>query len=272
MVDDFSVQPALPPPPATRRHAVAPAAVRDPAPHLVPDATAIHPWRCYITAIRRYKWFVLGVTLVGTGLGALSTRWLRPLLHVYAARANIWIDATSDPKERGPAPTQGPIRSGQLLGAAGWVDLLRSDVVLDDVVRQRRLYLLPASPAADSGLAGFGIGTVVDAGAYRMVVDKAGRGFTLFDNGSGEAVQHGVVGDSVGAARGFVWVPPAAVFTPGRTVAFSILSPHDAAVALGGKLQVDVDPDGNFMSIQLRGADQLQVAAIVNAVAERFVS
>src|SRR5205807_9837888 len=88
----------------------------------------------------------------------------------------------------------------------------------------------------------------------------------------GEAVQHGVVGDSVGAARGFVWVPPAAVFTPGRTVAFSILSPHDAAVALGGKLQVDVDPDGNFMSIQLRGADQLQVAAIVNAVAERFVS
>src|SRR2546430_130715 len=101
---------------------------------------------------------------------------------------------------------------------------------------------------------------------------SAARGFTLFDDGSGNAVQHGVVGDSVGPARGFVWVPAAALFTPGRTVAFSILSPHDAAVGLSGKLQVDVDPDGNFMSIQLRGADQQEVAEIVNAVAERFVA
>ena len=271
MVDDFPLQPALPPA-AARRRPLPPPALRDPVPHLGPDTTATDPWQRYLTAVRRYKWFVLGVTLVGTGLGAVSTRWLRPLLHVYAARANIWIDATTDPHERGPAPTQGPIRSGQLLGAAGWVDLLRSDVVLDDVVRQRQLYLVPASAAADSALEGFGIDSVVDAGAYRFVVDKAGRGFALFDAGSGEAVQHGAVGDSVGRSRGFVWVPPAAVFTPGRTVPFVILSPHDAAVALSGRLQVDVDPDGNFMSIGLRGADQRQIATIVNAVAERFVA
>jgi len=272
MADDFPVQPALPPSPAPRRRAALPPAVRDHGPLGASDVGATDPWRRYVTAVRRYKWFVLTVTLVGTGLGAVSTRLLQPRLHIYAARANIWIDATSDPQERGPAPTQGPIRSGQLLGAAGWVNLLRSDVVLDDVVRERRLYLTPASPAADSGLAGFGIATRVEAGDYRFVVDKAGRGFTLFDEGSGVAVQHGVVGDSVGAARGFVWVPPAAVFTSGRTVKFSIRSPHDAAVALGGKLQVDVDPDGNFMSIQLRGVDQREVAAIVNAVADRFVA
>ena len=272
MVDDFPVQPALPPPAVTRRRVSHPPAVRDAGPPGVPDAGATDPWRRYLTAVRRYKWFVLTVTLVGTGLGAVATRWLQPLLHIYVARANIWIDATADPQEHGPAQTQGPIRSGQLLGAAGWVDLLRSDVVLDDVVRERRLYLTPASPAADSGLAGFGIGTRVDPGAYRFVVDAAGRGFTLVDEGSGDAVQHGAVGDSVGPARGFVWVPAAALFTPGRTLEFSILPPHDAAVALGGKLQVDVDPDGNFMSIQLRGADRVAVAAIVNAVAERFVA
>src|SRR2546423_978257 len=265
MVDDFPLQPALPPA-AARRRPVAPPTVRDAVPHWTPEAAAPDPWRRYLTAVRRYKWFVLGVTLVGTGLGALSTRWLRPLLHVYAARANIWIDATTDPQERGPAPTQGPIRSGQLLGAAGWVDLLRSDVVLDDVVRQRQLYLIPASPAADSALDGFGIDSVVDAGAYRFVVDKAGRGFALFDAGSGEAVQHGAVGDSVGRSRGFVWVPPAAVFTPGRTVQFVILSPHDAAVALSGRLQGGVDPDGHFMSIRVRGADQRQIAATVDAL------
>jgi len=270
MVDDFPLQPAVPPA-ATRRRPLPPPAVRDSAAPLVPDATAPDLWRRYLTAMRRYKWFVLGVTLGGTGLGALSTRWLRPLLHIYAARANIWIDATSDPHQRGPTPTQGPIQSGQLLGAAGWVDLLRSDVVLDDVVRERGLYLAPASPAADSVLSGFEIGRVVHAGAYRFVVDKEGRGFTLFDDGSGKALQHGRAGDSVGAAQGFVWVPPAAVFTPGRTAEFSVSSPHDAAVALGQKLQVDVDPDGNFMSVQLRGPDQLEVAAIVNAVAERFV-
>src|SRR5213593_1790246 len=226
MVDDSQLQPALRPAAVTRRRAALPPAVRDHGSLAASDLGATDPWRRYFAAVRRYKWFVLTVTLVGTGLGAVLTRLLQPRLHIYASRANIWIDATADPQERGPAPTQGPIRSGQLLGAAGWVDLLRSDVVLDAVVRERRLYLMPASPAADSALAGFGIATRVQAGDYRLVVDKAGRGFALFDEGTGVAVQHGVVGDSVGAARGFVWVPSAAVFTSGRTVEFAILSPH----------------------------------------------
>jgi hypothetical protein len=47
-----------------------------------------------------------------------------------------------DPDARGR--DAGPIASGQLLGSAvGWLDLLRSHVVLDDVVRQWRLYLEP---------------------------------------------------------------------------------------------------------------------------------
>src|SRR6266540_5551939 len=98
MADDFPVQPALPPSPAPRRRAALPPAARDHGPLGASDVGATDPWRRYLTAVRRYKWFVLTVTLVGTGLGAVSTRLLQPRLHIYAARANIWIDATSDPQ------------------------------------------------------------------------------------------------------------------------------------------------------------------------------
>jgi len=39
------------------------------------------PWRRYISALRRYKWLMLLVIIVGTGATVLATRFMKPAVH-----------------------------------------------------------------------------------------------------------------------------------------------------------------------------------------------
>src|SRR5437870_12943297 len=90
-------------------------------------------WWRYVAAIRRFKWLVLGVTVGATALGVVGTMFLRP---TYAAQATLWIQVPArQPREAGP------IWQAQLPISTGWMDLLQSYAVLDDVVRSQRLYL-----------------------------------------------------------------------------------------------------------------------------------
>src|SRR5207248_2833357 len=82
-------------------------------------------------------------------------------------------------------------------------------------------------------------------------------------------VQEGSVGDSVGAAIGFVWVPPAKVLAPRRRVAFSVTAPYEATGRLAKELKVSADLDGNFLRMALGGTNPALIAATVNAVADR---
>src|SRR5439155_11389728 len=78
-----------------------------------------------------------------TAAGFGVARFVRPQ---YGAQATIWIDATE--RERwGQGQDRGPIRQGQLLDPQAWVDLLKSYVVLDQVVRDQRLFVSPESRA-----------------------------------------------------------------------------------------------------------------------------
>src|SRR3989441_5539697 len=92
-------------------------------------------WRRVLSAILRFKWLIVAVTVVGTAAGVAATRFLSP---AFVAQATIWID---QPDERGP--DRGPIRPGQLLEPEAWVELLKSYVVLDHVVRDQRMFLAP---------------------------------------------------------------------------------------------------------------------------------
>lgn len=238
-----------------------------PAAETAPEAE----WRRYLDSVKRWKRWVIVITVAGTALGVIATRLVEPYLPFYTATANIWIDAGArHPDRNADATTPGPINSGQLLGASGWVGLVRSYVVLDSVARALRLHLSWEAEEDSAALADLGLQADFQPGDYRLEVDSSGRGFRLL-SGKGAELQRGTAGDSVGRAVGFVWQPAASVFTPRRRVVFSVASPYDAATDLAQRLQVEIDQDGNFMQIALRGSDPVHIAAVVNAVAARFV-
>ena len=259
-------------PESARVDEVAPLLERRPArPYAEPPrplAAGEPDWHRILGAIRRRRWLVLAVTLLGTAAGVVAAvRFVGPR---YLARARLWVGAAEpDPNAlRGTTPLPGTDR---LLGVEAWVDFVRSDAVLDTVVRDARLYLFPRTPADSAALVAFGLKARVVPGRYRLEVDRQARGFTVVAVGGG-VVQRGAVGDSVGPALGFAWVPGKTVLNPGRTIDFTVYTPHDAAELLAGELQVTTDPGGSFVTVQLTGTDPHLTTAILRGVANRTVA
>ena len=222
-------------------------------------------WRRIRSALLRFKWLILGVTLLGTAAGVGATRFLAPQ---YAAQATVWIDQTD---RRAYNPTA-PIGPGQLLDPESWVDLLKSYAVLDKVVQDQRLFLWVRSPADTATFAGFQVAEQYGPGAYGLTVDSAGRSYTLA-TADGMELEHGALGDSIGIRLGFRWAPSRSDLLPaGRRIAFGVATLRDAARGLREALEVHMDPYGNFLRVDLRGADPVRVTAMVNAVVRQYVA
>src|SRR6266853_3930867 len=79
------------------------------------------------------------------------------------------LDATES-ERWGQGQDRGPIRQGQLLDPQAWVDLLKSYVVLDQVVRDQRLFVSPRSRADEGVLAGLQVTAQYRPGTYRLRV------------------------------------------------------------------------------------------------------
>jgi succinoglycan biosynthesis transport protein ExoP len=206
------------------------------------------------------------MVLLGLGAAFAATRVMRP---VYRAQANVWVDV---PDRRGESPSdaRGPIRQGALLDADDWVELLRSYIVLDQVVRDQRLYLGLKRPADRPGFATFNVGDVFRPGEYQLSIADDGRTYTLA-SADGVDLERGTVGDSIGRRLGFHWLPAAGTFAPGHKVDFSLVTPRDAASHLGEQLDVRMDVNGNFLAVELRGTNPVMISNILNAVAQRYV-
>src|SRR5574341_2118698 len=230
-----------------------------------PEDSGKVDWRRYLSAVLRYKWLVMLVVGLGTAAGVAATRFIKP---EYVAQATIWIESAQG---RGQAAGPNPIRTGNLLESSGWIDLLRSFFVLDYVVLDQRLYLQPRNPADSLALAGFKLKEQFIQGSYRLEVDEKGRRFTLKTTTSPTALQAGAVGDSVGPARGFLWVPAAGTLRPGSTIEFTLSPPRDVALQIGANLVPRLGVDGNFMKLELRGSDAARVAATLNAITHRYI-
>src|SRR2546429_6838489 len=88
----------------------------------------------------------MGVTFWGTAVGLLASR----LLHApYSATALLWFETKDRAAgSRDPRASEGD----ELLNPSGWIDLVESNAVLEEVVRQRRLYFRPPEPADSSPL------------------------------------------------------------------------------------------------------------------------
>jgi len=227
-------------------------------------------WARVFAAARRYKVLVASVTVVGSLSGLVVGKFLKP---VYQAQATVWIQQSEQDHDRGGRGDQGPIQSAQLLGTSGgWLDLIRSHVVLNDVVRQARLYLAPKSPADSAALATLTVPAEVRPGSYRVEVDQTGQHFTLRDVDEDAVLQQGSVGDSVGAMLGLAWVPPAGTLKPGAVIRFTVTALSDVALELSQALRIRATADGYFVRLERRGHDPVLITTTVNAVADRLVA
>jgi capsular exopolysaccharide synthesis family protein len=221
-------------------------------------------WQRYFNSVMRHKWLVLAVTLIGTAIGIVGTRFLDPR---YAAKAILWVDVAVG-RDRG-FQSQDP--AAPTLDSRGWEELVVSNAVLDTVVKARRLFLHPETPADSAALTTFDINDRVAPGAYKVVIDKAGRAYEL-ELEDGTVVQRGRVGEPVGDKVGFEWTPTAAVLKPGRTISFSVSAIPDASASLAKNIKTRLDPDGNFLRLQLKGTNAADAAATLNVITARIVA
>ncbi len=91
----------------------------------------ISPVARFLGAMRRFKWLVMGVFLLGTAASFAATR-LMP--------QNFRVGVTLNLFNRGDDGTS-PIQAPQLLSSRQWEELLRTDAVLRPVVLERKLYI-----------------------------------------------------------------------------------------------------------------------------------
>ncbi|HYS21689.1 MAG TPA: GNVR domain-containing protein [Gemmatimonadales bacterium] len=218
-------------------------------------------WQRHWLAVLRYRWWIVGFAVLGALAGAAGSI----LTAGYEAQATIWIQG-SEPR----ASDRGPIGARQLFASNAWADLLKSYIVLDDVVRELRAYVWP-DVRHRLAFAAFDVDKEFRPGRYRLLVDRSGGGFRL-EAQHGVELQRGVIGDSVGRALGFRWAPSAEVLPPGSDVTFTVQPLRDAARALGSGLRVSLDESANFLRLSLTGQDAAAAATTVNTVAQRYVT
>jgi polysaccharide biosynthesis transport protein len=234
-------------------------------PAAVPPADeeeGIH-WGRYIAALRRYRWLILAITTLGTGLAVFATRFIEPQ---YTASATIWIE----PQAREAAA---PIRAEQLLEQTfAWMELLKTPVVLDSAALKMKLYLIPRDPKDSIVLRDFTLQNRFYPGKYVLKVNGDGRTWELRLKTGGLPPERGAVGDSVGRKFGFAWLPPRERLGKDKEIEFTVRHPRDASMTLANDLIVQVANDGNFMRIALTGADPHRISATLNAVTAQFVA
>jgi capsular exopolysaccharide synthesis family protein len=218
--------------------------------------------RRYLAALLRYRWWLVLAIIVGLAAGVGASTLVKPQ---YMAQATIWVEL---PPRGETSP--GPIQPGRLLETTGWIDLLRSYLVMDHVVTELRLYLEPALVTDTNVFSGFRLMERHRPGSYILKVGPDGRALTLTDR-DGTVLGEGLAGAPVGTDLGFDWVPPADELVAGRQVAFTVRSPRDISRQLQERLTTAMPQNSQFLRVALTGTDPQLTARAVNIFAEHYV-
>ena len=213
-----------------------------------------------LQGLRRYKWLILVLTLAGLGAGIFATRFIRPS---YQVGATIWIETPT--ADRAGTPIQGD----RLLQSRAWVDLLTTYIVLDPVIRQRKLYLSAARGPDSALFRGFELGERFLPGEYELAIDEAGKRWNL-KHRKHLVTDQGAVGDSVGRRLGFLWAPRPPRASYGKTIHFNVSTPREASENLAKRLKTALNEE-TFLRITLSDADPSEAAATMNALISRYV-
>lgn len=219
-------------------------------------------------AVRRYKWLILAILAIGSSAGFALTRLVKPK---YSVMGSLMLARNSS--------GQGPITSpGLISDPNAWADLVRSFIVLDQVVERLKLHVSP-HVAADTAIVSSLVPTqMLRPGSYQLRVDGAGTGYSLVllppRQGEPETVvETGVLGDSVGLGVGFQWRPDPSYFRPNAQVGFNVMTRRDAATALLSQVRImPVNTSANVLRLVIEGDDPVMITRKMNTLLTQFVS
>jgi uncharacterized protein involved in exopolysaccharide biosynthesis len=216
-------------------------------------------WGRFASALKRYKWLMLAVSLVGTALGALVARFM-PL--EYSAEATLWVQGSSG--------KTGPIQPQDVFNMQGYGDLLKTDQVFAPVIHRLKLYIEPKPMADTLPFTDFDVADRFSTGKFELRLDEKGQHWML--HRSGDLVEQGKVGDSIGTKLGWHWVPTAKQLGAGHTVKFLLRSPAEVTTEMGKNMHVSIPEKGAFIRVGMTSKNKFRVAGIVNGVTEEFLA
>lgn len=226
----------------------------------------------YLAALKRFKWLVLLLSLVGLGAGYVMSG-LRP--PSYGVRAKLLV---SMPNEDG-----GPVSAGNLYSGDQWKQLGKSYRVIEPVVIARRLYLkgpkrvgappLPLGPSGEDAdlFRTFERGPRYQPGAYELKITDDGRSWELTELESSRK-EKGAVGDSVGRQFGFAWQPLIERRWYGKSFTFDAITVREAADDVNGRLGINLDwRVARFIDLSYEDQVADAAAGTLNDIIKEFV-
>lgn len=211
-------------------------------------------------AIKRHRWWVVAFLVVGTIGGYLTSRFIKPQFEV---QANIFLRGDSK-KYNGVVPGQ----AAELVSQQGWIELLNSFEVTDQVVRRVGLFVSTDSPKDSTILRGFRIKDRMVGGDYVLKTDRSGKSWSL--SRGGLDLDKGQFGDSVGAKVGFIWIPRSP--GPDKNIRFSVRTPREASVELRKVFKATIPPFTNFIRITYAADNGELAATTLNRWLEEFTT
>jgi polysaccharide biosynthesis transport protein len=218
------------------------------------------PWGRYAAAFKRHTLMILVIVLIGSGLGVLAVRRVKP---VYDAQVTVWITP-------GVSAQSGPIRAQQLLPPTSWVELLRSFAIVDPVVRKLRLNVTYKEPGDSIFFREFESTELLRPGSYLLKMERGGH--YLLSTANGVAVERGALGDSIGRKVGFRWAPERELLARRQTLIFWVATPRATSAGLLSRLHTSLPDDGQFLTISLSGSDPVRTTNTLNEWAAQFVA
>jgi succinoglycan biosynthesis transport protein ExoP len=220
--------------------------------------------RRYWAAIKRFRWLVGILVVLGTAAGIVATRFIKPM---YEAHGAVWI---SDVNPRGNN-SGNPARAPELLPTGSWVELFRSFAVVDRLVAKKRLFIKYKDWQDSAALATLQPTPRMAAGLYTLSIDPTGTRYTLTEDKLG-VIEEGKIGDSIGRRVGFLWAPSPEALKGRSVVTFTINQPRSVAVYLIERLSISMQENSNFLKLVLSGPDKWQTADLLNTWMQEFVA
>jgi len=220
--------------------------------------------RRLVSALRDKVWWILAAMLVGGILGFLYSR--QQSLS-YRSSASVYLESSNS--------QQGPLRAGDVLSGVGWAEVLKSNAVIEPVVRRYRMHVAQVTPPGDGAILD---GLVVDDGlkpgryTLRLVAGNRYQLLSIDDDRVEVVLEEGALADGVGSALGFTWTPdPQQLSALGEDLTFSVRRPQQRARGLASRFSVRYDALAGIVISELAWPDAARGAEIHNAIIKSFM-